>query len=395
MFRRLVGLAGGLLLLSTSWATAQDSILGQMYGAGVHAFYSNDFYRAYEQFSAAVDGGSQDPRCYYYRGLCLIRLGRAEEAQKDFETGAKLETADVNRFYNVPAALQRIQGNDRLTVEQYRTQARMKAFERQRELRAARYGEQRQAEQRVLEQQAAAAPATPSATMAQPATVGGFQTGPIEEPKPAAPATPAPAAPAVAEEKPADTAPAMSNPFAAPAAPAPTADDPFGAPAATAPAAAPATTPASAPTADDPFGAPAVTAPAAKPAAAPAADDPFGAKPAEEAVEAKADEGMANEAKPAADSEEPSGEAAKKPAAFSADPFGEAAKPAKAEEKPAAADDPFGGMGAPAATDSPAAEAAPAGGQMEDAPTEKAEEKAEEKTDEKKADAVPADPFAQ
>lgn len=364
MFRRLVGLAGGLLLLSTSWATAQETILGQMYGAGVHAYYSNDYYRAHEQFSSAITAGCQDPRCYYYRGLCLTRMGRPEEAQADFEMGARLETADVNHFYNVPAALQRIQGHDRLTVERFRTQARMTALQRERELRAARYGEQRQEEQRVLLQQAEAAPAAPPAMTAQPSAVGAFQTGPIDEPVMEQPA--APAAPAVAEEKPAQAAPPAANPFAAPAA-----DDPFAAKPATEEKAE--AKPAAA--ADDPFGMatekPAKEEEKAEPAEEKkdeAADDPFGAM----TTEAKDDKAEAKEEKAAENN-----------------PFGnmDADKPAEEKEKPEAAK-----------VDNPFADEAPAGG-MKEAPAQKAEEEKaeekEEKKDEAAGGAMPADPFAQ
>jgi len=337
MFRRLVVLAGGVLLLSSSLATAQDAILGQMYGAGVHAYYSNDYYQAYEQFSSAIKAGSQDPRCYYYRGLSLIRLGRGEEAQTDFQAGAKLETADVNRFFNVPAALQRIQGGDRLIVEQYRTQARMVALQRDHQRRAARYGELRQEEQRVLQKQAEAAPATPPAMTAQPtAQVGAFQSGPIDEPKPETPTAPMPKA-----DEPAATA------TAEPAAPA----------------------------ADDPF---AAKPKASKAADKPAADDPFGDKPAAKADEKK--EEPKND-DPFGAAEKPAAEKKDKPVAD--DPFGgmPAEKPA-AEEKKAEPknDNPFGNM----PEEKPAAD------------EKKAESKSDApaaKKDEKKDGAVPDDPF--
>ena len=110
---RLALLAAGLVLLCITPSVAQDAVLGQRYGMGVHAYFSQNFQEAYDDLSSAISAGSRDPRCYYFRGLSYLRLGREEDAQIDFQRGAELETRDVNKFYNVPAALERIQGADR------------------------------------------------------------------------------------------------------------------------------------------------------------------------------------------------------------------------------------------------------------------------------------------
>ena len=127
MYRTLAVLAGGLVLLCTPPLFGQDAVLGQMYGSGVHAFFSQDYRQAYDHLTTAVEAGTPDPRCYYFRGFCFLKLGREEEAKTDFETAARLEAQDVNRSYNVGRALERIQGKVRLTVEKYRTTARVVA----------------------------------------------------------------------------------------------------------------------------------------------------------------------------------------------------------------------------------------------------------------------------
>ncbi len=118
MYRRLALLAGGLVLLAVLPLSAQEALLSQMYGSGIHAYFSSDYQGAYDHFTAAVDGGSKDPRCYYFRGLTYLRLGRPEEAEMDFQKGADLEAEDVTRFYNVSRALERIQGRQRMMIEQ-------------------------------------------------------------------------------------------------------------------------------------------------------------------------------------------------------------------------------------------------------------------------------------
>src|SRR5262245_30933729 len=55
--------AGGLI----STASAQEAVMDEFYGDGVHNFYDRDFFQAMQNLSVAIDGGSKDPRAYYYR----------------------------------------------------------------------------------------------------------------------------------------------------------------------------------------------------------------------------------------------------------------------------------------------------------------------------------------
>ena len=333
MYRRLALLTGGLILLGTVVLYAQEPILEQTYGTGVHAYFSQDHVKAHELLTTAIDGGSKDPRCYYFRGLCCLQLGREEEAKPDFEKAAELETLDVSKFFNVAKSLERIQGSSRLLMEEYRAKARMIALKREQELRANRYEEIRSQEQRILRQQADRAPDKPIDLSKQPAPANGnpFGLSPIKEPAPvkstvepaAAPAAAAPAKagdPFAAPAKPAAAKPAAP----APAVPAKT-GDPFAAPAKPAmdtPAAAAPAVPAKT---DDPFAAP------AKPAAAkPAAVTPAPAKPVAPAKPAAAT--PAAPAKPAAATPAAPAPAKTEPAD---DPFAAPAKPAAAT--PAAA----------------------------------------------------------
>jgi hypothetical protein len=150
MFRNLPLLAAALVLLSAAPLCADDAVLGQMYGNGVHAYFSRDYIKAYEHLTSAIEGGSSDPRCYYFRGLAYVRLGREQEAETDFTKGAALESRDIDRFYNVARSLGRIQGKTRLLLEQHRAEARMAALKRAEAARRARYESIRAEEDRVL-----------------------------------------------------------------------------------------------------------------------------------------------------------------------------------------------------------------------------------------------------
>ena len=431
MYPRLAVLAGGLILLCTVPLAAQDAVLSQMYGSGVHAFFSGDYGRAYELLTAAVDGGTADPRCLYFRGLTFLQLGREEEAKLDFEQAAQLEAEDINKFYNVSRALERIQGSTRLAVEQYRVKARMEGMQREEERRKERYGKIRAEEKRVLDAQAEAAPATPPDVPAapQPASITdpfGLGATPATSVGPDdVPAKPAEPAPPAAEPAEAPAAPVQEDPFAVPAPgmeKAPAATPPAEGPAAPAPAPADASATgvlgamqkamskavggggageAAAPAPAKPAAAaPEMPAAEEKPAVpAPAqpapADDPFAApaaaapeKPAaEEKPEAPAPEMPAAEEKPEAP-------APAQPAPAD-DPF--AAPAAAAPEKPAAEEKPAApAPEQPAAEEKPEAGAAPA----VPAPEQPADENPfmEEKAEgEKEAEAAPADddPFAE
>ena len=58
----------------------QDDSLADTYGEGVHAFYAGEYDEALELFSDAIEGGSTDPRCLFFRGLTQYRLGNPEAA---------------------------------------------------------------------------------------------------------------------------------------------------------------------------------------------------------------------------------------------------------------------------------------------------------------------------
>ena len=82
--------------------------------------------------------GTDDPRGYYFRGLAALRLGRTSEAEADFTTGADRELA-TGSMRRVSQSLERVQGHDRLTLERFRSRARLGALQRDREAYGRRY----------------------------------------------------------------------------------------------------------------------------------------------------------------------------------------------------------------------------------------------------------------
>ncbi len=128
MFCKVALVFAGVLLIGGASARADDSVFDQMYGNGVHAYFGGDYSRAYENFSAAILGGSRDPRIYYFRAFAETRLGREQDAAADFQTGASFEATSGTQNL-VSQALERIQGPTRAALEQYRENARAVALQ--------------------------------------------------------------------------------------------------------------------------------------------------------------------------------------------------------------------------------------------------------------------------
>lgn len=145
-----------LLALAIAAPSARPSLAGDMppalatgYGNGVHAYNEGDYQCSYDELSRVIEAGSNDPRVFYFRGLAALKLGRMDEADADFQQGANLE-ADGVGGRAVSRALERIQGCDRLKLEQFRSQARVAAVQRDREAIRQRYSDIYEAEPEVL-----------------------------------------------------------------------------------------------------------------------------------------------------------------------------------------------------------------------------------------------------
>lgn len=145
-----------LLALAIAARAALPSLAGDMppalatgYGNGVHAYNEGDYQCSYDELSRVIEAGSNDPRVFYFRGLAAVKLGRMDEADADFQQGANLE-ADGVGGRAVSRALERIQGCDRLKLEQFRSQARVAAVHRHREAIRQRYSDIYEAEPEVL-----------------------------------------------------------------------------------------------------------------------------------------------------------------------------------------------------------------------------------------------------
>ncbi len=121
-------------------ANAQNAILAEMYGRGVHAYYGGRYEDANQFLSMSINNGSKDPRAYYFRGLVANAQGRSYEAEADWRQGAELE-ARVGGTAAIGRSLSRFQGPDRLKLEELRQKARLEVVAKATARSEQRYGE--------------------------------------------------------------------------------------------------------------------------------------------------------------------------------------------------------------------------------------------------------------
>lgn len=240
--------------------TIENLSVARTFGAGVHAYFSGDFARSYDDMTAVIEAGAEDPRALYFRGLAALRMGRLDEAEADFSTGADLEARALGNW-RVSSSLERVQGSERLRLERHRVRARVAMLQQDRSAARKRYSGIEAAQPEVLRSRRPAAErpgdaANPFAEDAAPAARRKAPDSPPEPepmPEPAAPAAqtdalepePEPATPNSATATPAE--PEMPAEPAAPAEPAES-EAPSEPAAPAAPAEAPATG------SEDPFG---------------------------------------------------------------------------------------------------------------------------------------------
>jgi len=138
MFRNLGLFVTSLVVLcatalTTTPVQAQNDPIYEFYGRGVHAYFAGEFVEAHGLLTKAIETDNliSDPRFYYFRGLTYLRLGREEEAEKDFKKAGAIESNDPNSMKVVSRSLERIQGTDRYQLEKHRAEARLKVRKRQ------------------------------------------------------------------------------------------------------------------------------------------------------------------------------------------------------------------------------------------------------------------------
>jgi tetratricopeptide (TPR) repeat protein len=126
-----------------------------LYGKGVHAFFDRDYSGTIDLLTQAEQLGSEDPRPYYFLALAHSRLKQNDKADEYFKQAAQFEwEGQAVRDYNVSESLRRIQGNERLNLERYRTQAKLDWQNAEKQKHDILYAKERTDEKRILTEMA-------------------------------------------------------------------------------------------------------------------------------------------------------------------------------------------------------------------------------------------------
>ena len=147
----IISLAGVMLVAAASQSSAQNSTeLMATYGRGVHAYFNGQVHEADRLFSQVINGGSSDPRVFYFRAMARIRAGRTYEAEDDMRIGAAYEARNPGYGSTISRALQRVQGPNRRKLEEFRRQARLNQVSERRMMNRSRYEQLKRREPKVL-----------------------------------------------------------------------------------------------------------------------------------------------------------------------------------------------------------------------------------------------------
>ncbi len=139
--RASLGLALSAALGAASLTVAQDPTASD-YVRGASRFAAGDFAQATVAFDEAIAAKSDDPRVYFFRGLCAARQNDPASAAAFYATAARLELeSPKGRLAGVDAALTTIQGAERVAIEAARAQARADWKAKEAARQQALYGE--------------------------------------------------------------------------------------------------------------------------------------------------------------------------------------------------------------------------------------------------------------
>lgn len=86
----------------------------RLYADALTLFWDGDYTGARDHLAAAVKADPRDARLWYYKSLAERQLGDAKAARQSAEVGAALEITGVTPRKTVLAALERVQGRERM-----------------------------------------------------------------------------------------------------------------------------------------------------------------------------------------------------------------------------------------------------------------------------------------
>lgn len=111
------------------------------YSRGIHLFFNDQYPEAMAEFAAARDKAPENPVYCYFLGLCQLRMADETSAVETFRHAAEAEFTAKGQLVDIGEHLRRIQGPERMMIEQIRQQALSDWREKEIRRQEALYGE--------------------------------------------------------------------------------------------------------------------------------------------------------------------------------------------------------------------------------------------------------------
>ncbi len=146
-------IVAGLLLcfLFDSSLKAQNDIT--TYSEGISQYYAGNDADALANFQAYQKKVPDDPRPYFYEGLCLLHLGKKDQANTAFLKGAAREYTPKGRQINIDGVLTRIQGSERMMIEAARKTVDIAWKQREQKRQELKFGETLDQQKELISQE--------------------------------------------------------------------------------------------------------------------------------------------------------------------------------------------------------------------------------------------------
>lgn len=148
--RLITGLLFVLVILTGITALeAQEN----SYAKGLGLFYNGNYPEALDSLNKAATAAPQDPRPCFFIGVCLSRMGQQDKAYSMYKVASAREYLPGGRQVNVDNSLRRIQGAERLAIEQARKDVAAIWAEKQKARSIKKYGNKVQKQSELLTKQ--------------------------------------------------------------------------------------------------------------------------------------------------------------------------------------------------------------------------------------------------
>ncbi len=104
--------------------SVNPGLASEFYGVGFDAYWKADYAKALKYLNNGLLASDRDARIWYYKGFVEIELGQQDEATASLAEAVRLHLASPGQNRQIARALERIQGDARVRLQEAMLQAR-------------------------------------------------------------------------------------------------------------------------------------------------------------------------------------------------------------------------------------------------------------------------------